>query len=335
MNFRINSGKLTPPSELFKKNFQQSENTKPILSGLGIKKDSTNFSPILKNNSNINNSFSIFNLIKPTQNNVSTNSIFNSSTSKIEGIPSRKSNAMTGSQFIEATKNMNRTEREKMILKEVTQGNIPDFMRNLKQISISIKDNNGISHTAKISVMPDYIAIGSNNDFVRMPMSPITAQKIADKTGTILPTKKMVDDIYKSSEVKLNPQPLPAGATMMSNQYYKKHNEMVENQISEKGVRQGQLISGHQKDVVITNRLDNKPTQVAIYGWHQKNGKPIQPLSTVHENTYADYSHGVRLVSSTVIVDGKKMNIKDVLKDPNLSKLLSDEGAISNTRASR
>lgn len=57
--------------------------------------------------------------------------------------------------------------------------------------------------------MPDYLAIGSNDDFVRIPMDPKTAQKIADQTGTSLPTTKMVDDIYKQADTRLTPQPLP------------------------------------------------------------------------------------------------------------------------------
>ena len=47
------------------------------------------------------------------------------------------------------------------------------------------------------------------------------------------------------------------------------------------------------------------PGKIAIYGWHRLNGAPIQPLSTVHGACYADYSHGIRLVSETVLVDGK------------------------------
>ncbi len=60
---------------------------------------------------------------------------------------------------------------------------------------------------------------------------------------------------------------------------------------------------------------------------------PIQPLSTVHGACYADYSHGVRLVSENVLVDGGTRSIYDVLQDPVLSKVLSDEGPIRNLRA--
>ena len=59
---------------------------------------------------------------------------------------------------------------------------------------------------------------------------------------------------------------------------------------------------------------------------------PIQPLSTVHENTYADYSHGVRLVSGTMVVDGVERPIAEVLQDPKLAGLVSDEGAIRRPR---
>ncbi len=63
--------------------------------------------------------------------------------------------------------------------------------------------------------------------------------------------------------------------------------------------------AGHKKDVVITNRLTREQGRIAIYGWHQPTGIPIQPLSTVHGAGYADYSHGIRLVSDVVLIDGK------------------------------
>jgi len=67
---------------------------------------------------------------------------------------------------------------------------------------------------------------------------------------------------------------------------------------------------------------------VAIYGWHRLDGLPIQPLTTVHVNTYVDYSHGARLVSRRVLVDGRDRDLGELLQDPNLAPLLSDEGAL-------
>ena len=70
---------------------------------------------------------------------------------------------------------------------------------------------------------------------------------------------------------------------------------------------------------------------MAIYGWHKLDGKPIQPLTIVHKETYVDYSHGVRLVRSEMSVDGKTMSVQRVLRDANFCGLLSDEGPIENS----
>jgi hypothetical protein len=81
---------------------------------------------------------------------------------------------------------------------------------------------------------------------------------------------------------------------------------------------------------VITNLLASKPGRIAIYGWHRSSGDPIQPLSTVHGARYADYSHGIRLVSEMAILNGKLRSIYDILQDRLLAKVLGDEGAIRN-----
>ena len=104
------------------------------------------------------------------------------------------------------------------------------------------------------------------------------------------------------------------------------HNALIEAQREKGSV--GKLIAGIKKDVVVTNQLSEKPNRVAIYGWHKPDGSPIQPLTIVHRDTYVDYSHGVRLIKREMTVDGKKHDVFDVLRDPTLSGLLSDEGAI-------
>ena len=245
-------------------------------------------------------------------------------------LPPRPEGSMTGKDFIERTRTMDRSQREALILEEIQKGNVPDFARQMKEIQVSSK-----GHQGTLQVMPDYLAIGSNDDFVRIPMDPVTAQRIADQTGTSLPTTKIVDDVYQQADLKLKPQPLPPGAQMMSSDYYQRHNTMVEQQMASLGADHGQLTAGHQKDLVISNRLTQHPDRVAIYGWHQPNGKPIQPLSTIHENTYADYSHGVRLVGGTMIVDGVERPLSEVLADPELAGLISKEGVIREPRVPR
>lgn len=250
-------------------------------------------------------------------------------------LPARPANALSGSAFFEKVKTMDRMQREEAIKQEILSGNIPDHLRNLQTIETSYKGKDGVTHTAQIPVTPDYLAIGSQDDYVLVPMSPITAQAIADASGSHLPTRKLVDQIYKQAAVKLSPRPQPPGSQMMSTPYYAQHNATVSGQRAKANAQPGQLLAGHKKDVVITNRLNSKPGSVAIYGWHQPDGKAIQPLSTIHENTYADYSHGARLISGSILVDGQPRALAEVLKDPNLAPLLSDEGVIGNPRATR
>ena len=48
----------------------------------------------------------------------------------------------------------------------------------------------------------------------------------------------------------------------------------------------------------------------------------------MHGARYADYSHGVRLVSATAYVNGQPRSLLDVLQDPWLADIVSDEGPI-------
>src|SRR5262249_36215968 len=197
--------------------------------------------------------------------------------------------------------------------------------RKFQTITVTIKDKSGRERTAKYEVMPDYLAIGSDVDFVRMPMTPMTAQRIADAFGCAVPTRKVVDDVFRNASVKLKPSPLTEARE--STDTFAKHNELIEKQKAGKTL--GELVAGLKKDVVITNRLGEKPNRVAIYGWHKLDGTPIQPLTIVHKETYVDYSHGVRLMKQTLMIDGKPWDVRQVLHATDLHGLLSDEGPVN------
>jgi hypothetical protein len=222
---------------------------------------------------------------------------------------------------------MSEAERQQAALAELQRGNIPEFLRNFRPVRLSCTLANGETVTAIIWVMPDYLAIGSDDDFLRIPLTYPTATAIATAFGTILPTRKMVDVIYEQSAFHLKPQPLPPGPKMRSNAYFVKHQQKIEAQCIDFPL--GEVLSGHKKDVVLTNLLHKRPNRIAIYGWHRLNGEPIQPLSTVHGAHYADYSHGIRLVSQSIWINGEPCSIFDVLQDPVLAPLLAYEGVIS------
>ena len=244
-----------------------------------------------------------------------------------QAIPPRPAAAMTGSDFVRATSGLTEIEREPVIADQLLAGDLPAFLRRLRQVTLQSRTD-GRALRITICVTPDYLALGSDRDFLRMPMSLPTALRVAGRFGFVLPTRRMVDAIYEQAEVRLRPQPLPAGPEMRSTAYYWWHDREIREQGLALGAPLGVLVAGDKKDLVLTNRLLVKPDRVAIYGWHRGDGDPIQPLSTVHGARYADYSHGVRLVSATAYVDGQPTPIVDLLADPRLSVVLSDEGPV-------
>lgn len=236
-------------------------------------------------------------------------------------LPPRPVAAPAGSDFYKSVFNVDRVQRELVAEREILSGNIPPFLRSFVPIGTSITVAGGRTIKGVYFVLPDYLSIGSESDFARIPLTPMTAQAIADSLHCFLPTRKIVDDVYRAAVVKLEPVPMYALRDSAVTMYH--HNLIIEGQ---RRLRKG-LIAGIKKDVVITGRIprDQKTDRVAIYGWHKLDGTPIQPLYTGHVNWYVDYSHGIRLVYRTIYVDGKPMDYVDVLKDPSLQRLLCDE----------
>ncbi len=243
-------------------------------------------------------------------------------------IPPRPGNALTGSEFIQAVANLPRAEREAAIRRELLAGNIPSFLRALRTIEVTDTAAGGNRHTIRYQVMPDVLAIGSDEDFVRMPMDPYTAQSFADAFGFVLLTPKMSDAIWKAAQVHLDPRPLTLARE--SPLTFLQHHRIIEEQLA--GQPRGVFVAGHKKDVVITPKLQERANRVAIYGWHYPDGKPIQPLYTGHVDWYVDYSHGIRPALRQMMVDGKAMAFEQILADSVLSTLISDEGVVAVPR---
>ena len=241
------------------------------------------------------------------------------------GLPPRSPTAPKGTECAQSIATLPLNQREEKILAEVMAGNIPAFLRTFVPVTVTAG-----ALTATYDVAPDYLAIGSDDDYLLTPLTPYTAQIIADRLGCTLPTRKMVDDIYACATVKLTPAPIPPSPAMTTVPVFLRHNAMVLAQRKQK--TPGGLVAGHKKDVVIANKLFSTPGRVAIYGWHTPDGRPIQPLYTGHAASHADYSHGIRLVRRRMMVGGEAKTLDDVLADPRLAPLVSDEGVMRQSR---
>jgi hypothetical protein len=251
-------------------------------------------------------------------------------------LPPRPAQAPTGSQFVTITSRMSLTERENWIYAQVLSGNIPNFLRTLKPIISSVTIN-GSPHSCTCFVTPDYLAIGTDADYFLQPVTPILAQRLCRDLGLTLPTRKIVNQIWTNASVKMPPQPIPASAEMTTVPVFADHNTMVRTQrnLFTNTFPLGALVAGDKKDVILSTKIYTNftgPTKpVVIFGWHYQSGDPIQPLYNGHEETYADYSHGFRLVLNSNIVDGLPNTVSNVLVNPALAALLSDEGPAEGT----
>jgi hypothetical protein len=245
--------------------------------------------------------------------------------------PVRPADAIGGAEFVKKVAPLPLKQREAAILHEITSGNFPNFLRTFKTIEISgiFNSSNGKREvTATMEVMSDYLAVGSDADFVRMPMTPQTAQQIANRFDCVLPTRKMVNAIDEHAELKLAPHPMTEAREAVAT--FAEHNQIIEKQRGDNPL--GLLTIGIKKDIVLTPRIFEKPQRLAIYGWRQPSGQPIQPLTIVHWDQYVDYSHGVRLVRDTLDLNGKKVRIDELLTDPNRCGLVGDEGPMQPPR---
>ena len=221
-------------------------------------------------------------------------------------------------------------EREVVLWQELERGNVPAFLGRLVPVTTSaIVD--GTVRTARFWVAPDWFGFGTEADWFRMPMAPPLAQRIADRLDCTLPTRRMSDAIWQQAAVKVAPRPIsPKEHDICSVAQFHRHHAMVEAQLQ--GADRAQLVAGAKKDVVVSALVAAHPRRVVIYGWHQPDGKPIQPLSKVHGFGHVDYSHGIRFVARAMELDGVPTTVAAVLADPKLHVLLSDEGPIAVTR---
>jgi len=250
---------------------------------------------------------------------------------QILNLPPRSVSALTGSEFSTLVWDFSLADRENAIYSQILSGNIPDFQRNLKEISFS-QTISGTLYNVKYYVLPDYCAIGCDTNYFLIPMTPVLAQKLCNYLKCTMPTRKMVDQIWSNATVKLAPSPIAPSPAMTTIPVMWQHNQTVwgQRQAVITAHPLGELVSGDKKDVIISNKIygNPAPNRVVIYGWHYQNGTPIQPVYAGHEESYADYSHGIRFVQDSVIINGQPNKISSILKDDALYSLFSDEGKI-------
>lgn len=203
---------------------------------------------------------------------------------------------------MQSLRSLNYTRRENIIYNKIISGEYCSF--NWKEIALKNKN-----YELKINVLNDYLSIGDPDDYIRIPLSKVFAEEVCREFNCYLPTVKIVDEIWKQADIKLSPSPngAPYDRTHMASvDALLKNHHNIEVQLIDKD--KSLLIAGHKKDLI-----NYSGENVAIYGWHQLNGKVIQGLNKEHDKFYYDYSHGIRLIESECKLNGEDVNFGDVL----------------------
>jgi len=225
--------------------------------------------------------------------------------------------------------------QEDRIVQAILDGRTPAFLDDFQAVHLSGRIE-GRPVTVTVCAAPDYLSLGTDRDHARIPLSLSGYRALAQATGLVLPTARIVEAIHRQARQRVAPTPLPPGPMMTRLSYFLKHDAIIDEQLA--GHPPG-LVSGQKKDLVLTNRLERfrssrsgHLTREAIFGWIQENGRPIQPLSTVHAVTYRDYSQVPRPLSPIAGLDGVPVALDALLRNPAYAPILSEEGPIDISR---
>ncbi|MBN1170281.1 hypothetical protein JXA56_04605 [Candidatus Micrarchaeota archaeon] len=258
-------------------------------------------------------------------------------------LPPRKKDALRGSQFMTGIKMIYGPEYESAVIREVMSGNVPDFMRpeNWREVTLT-GTVDGMEVEIIIRVAPDYLAIGSNEDYVRVPLSPVALQRLAGQLDMALPTKKVVDAVYVQAKKENGLLDLiDAGEIsretgmkldrstkyMLSPEFAWSQSVIADGKIKQRNLPKYGIVCGQKKDVIIHQVPKEHRGNLVQY-------RPNHPQGLdygAHPKDHSDYSLGARFVDQhvTVRIRGNRVTeiearYGDIINDPKFYKILSD-----------
>jgi hypothetical protein len=234
---------------------------------------------------------------------------------------------MNGSEWLSTLPENPGAERDKKVLDAISSG---IAICSWSPITSSIPN-----HQATFQVNEDavYVILDDGSRF-RFQVSAKLAQQCADLVGGSLITSKISDLAYQQACIKLPATLLPAGADMVTTTKSKVWNYKLE---AARDGREG-LIRDCGKAWILHNLLGG--TRAINYGYYDPHAPNINPqqirmwqtVGTRHDSAHTDESQTLILMENVCVVDGKGMNVADLIKDPVLCGLASYDGVLKFTR---
>ncbi len=97
---------------------------------------------------------------------------------------------MSGTAFYEAAMAMQWQSRDSLALAAIQSGAVPDFLLKLQPVHTTIVDSVGKQHRITFYVTPDYLSIGTNADWARIPLTPMAATTMQINGSAFCPRLK-------------------------------------------------------------------------------------------------------------------------------------------------
>jgi hypothetical protein len=228
--------------------------------------------------------------------------------------------------------------RDRLILDMLSAGEAPPY----EWVQIVSSSPRG---TLRLLVGADAVKIGDETDSIRVNLSQLAAQRLADRSDCLLLTPKLNDLRWESCGAKLTPSniaPYPADKTEAMVQ----HSRMIDAKLPE-GYPPNMLVGNVGKGAVNSTLLwqPPNPTHMAIYGWHVPKTDPlartaatptggyvIQRESIKHLANFVDYSATVvyarREAELATEEATRVVDLADIALDPEWCDLVSASGPV-------
>jgi hypothetical protein len=209
-------------------------------------------------------------------------------------------------------------------------------------------------HQAEFRVFADAMKIGG----IRVNLTAIGQQHVADQLGCMLLTLMMADLLWSQRQVELRPVELSKTQhdiqVMSTVERMVLHSRTIDEMIRALPQPPEGIVSTVGKHWIINDVLA-QPKKLAAkaamnYGWNNRaagnvcatpagvlppGGPPcrvVQDPGTFHNFSHLDYSQTCTLMDGTCTVDGQTMSVAKLLQDPVLSHLASSTGPMKVLR---
>jgi hypothetical protein len=221
----------------------------------------------------------------------------------------------------------NEHARHRLVLEQIAEQNMPDSWDDW--VTVTVTGRKGA--VVEFEVSPHGLRIGTDQDWVEVPLDGPHSAAAAEILGVRLATAWMVDEIYDAarSEGRVvhyfaatqianslgyadwNPN-APDGEKMRSPEFFEQRSLLLRKWLREHEVDDSTLASGYFKSVVPPIDGVTRKGGLEMIGGHDSIGEPIQPLSGgFHVRTFFDYSQNIRFVKALLRVDGRPMTIDE------------------------